>query len=177
MTRKLPRVHIEPMTRAHERDFLLGVRRSRELHRPWGDPPLTSAQFRKYVTTTSSDAQRAYALLNDDDELVGVINVSQIVHGSFRSAYLGYYALSPFNGKGYLSSGMAAVIRAAFGKLRLHRLEANIQPSNAASIALVKRLGFSLEGYSKKYLKIGGKWRDHERWAITKEAWSKRAGD
>ena len=54
----------------------------------------------------------------------------------------------------------------AFKSMKLHRLEANIQPGNAASIALVRSCGFSKEGYSPRYLKIGGRWRDHERWAI-----------
>ena len=57
----------------------------------------------------------------------------------------------------------------AFDSLRLHRLEANIQPSNAASIALAKGAGFRLEGFSPRYLKIDGQWRDHERWAIVAE--------
>ena len=67
--------------------------------------------------------------------------------------------------------GMQQVIRHCFGALRLHRLEANIQPENKRSIALVKALGFSKEGYSPRYLKISGKWMDHERWAIRTEQW------
>jgi ribosomal-protein-alanine N-acetyltransferase len=61
---------------------------------------------------------------------------------------------------------MRLLVRHAFTAMKLHRLEANIQPGNQASIALVKRCGFEREGYSPRYLKIGGRWRDHERWAI-----------
>jgi ribosomal-protein-alanine N-acetyltransferase len=165
----LPRVRLELVALRHEAVFLAAVRRSRALHRPWGAPPATAQQFRRYVKASSGDAQRAYLMFNAEAELVGVATVSQVVRGLFRSAYLGYFAFVPHAGHGYLSSGLAAVIRAAFGKLQLHRLEANIQPGNARSIALVKRLGFRLEGYSEKYLKIGGQWRDHERWAITKD--------
>ncbi len=101
--------------------------------------------------------------------MVGVYNVSQIYYGHLRSAYLGYYAFTPFSGQGYMSEGIRLTLRHAFGPLKLHRLEANIQPENEPSRALVKGAGFRLEGYSPRYLKIGGRWRDHERWAILAE--------
>ena len=65
-----------------------------------------------------------------------------------------------------MTEGLTLVIGKAFGALGLHRLEANVQPDNDASIRLVRRLGFRREGYSPRYLKINGRWRDHERWAI-----------
>jgi ribosomal-protein-alanine N-acetyltransferase len=113
----------------------------------------------------------------DDGELAGVINISEIVRGVFCSGYLGYYAFVPHAGGGYMRSGLAAVLRLAFRQYKLHRLEANIQPDNRRSIALVRSLGFSREGYSPRYLKIAGRWRDHERWALTVDAWrtSRRA--
>jgi ribosomal-protein-alanine N-acetyltransferase len=68
-----------------------------------------------------------------------------------------------------MTEGIELVLHHAFGALGLHRLEANIQPNNAASIALAKGAGFRLEGFSPRYLKIDGHWRDHERWAIVAE--------
>jgi ribosomal-protein-alanine N-acetyltransferase len=70
-----------------------------------------------------------------------------------------------------MSAGLALVLRQAFRQLGLHRVEANIQPDNARSIALVRRLGFRREGFSPRYLKLGGRWRDHERWALLREEW------
>jgi ribosomal-protein-alanine N-acetyltransferase len=63
------------------------------------------------------------------------------------------------------------VLREAFVELRLHRLEANIQPGNQASLALAKGAGFKREGFSPRYLKISGRWRDHERWALLADDW------
>jgi ribosomal-protein-alanine N-acetyltransferase len=61
------------------------------------------------------------------------------------------------------------VLGSVFGDLGLHRVEANIQPGNIRSTGLVQRLGFEKEGFSRRYLKIGGEWRDHERWALLAE--------
>ena len=96
----------------------------------------------------------------------GVINVNEVVLGAFRSGYLSYYVFAEFERRGLMRAGLRTVIRHAFSTLRLHRLEANIQPGNRPSIALVKSCGFRKEGLSRRYLKIGGRWRDHERWAI-----------
>lgn len=106
--------------------------------------------------------------------LGGVVNLNEIVRGSFESAYLGYYAFEPHGGRGLVYAGLRLVIARAFGELGLHRLEANIQPENSKSIALVKRLGFTREGFSPRYLKLGGRWRDHERWALLREYWRAR---
>ncbi len=106
---------------------------------------------------------------NEDAAIAGVFNLSQIVYGSFRNAYLGYYAFVPFAGNGCMREGMRLVMRHAFGSLGLHRLQANIQPGNAASIALVRGAGFRKEGFSPRYLKIAGRWRDHESWAALAE--------
>jgi ribosomal-protein-alanine N-acetyltransferase len=65
-----------------------------------------------------------------------------------------------------MGEAMRLVTRYAFDEMGLHRLEANIQPANTASIALVRSCGFVQEGYSPDYLRVFGEWRDHERWAI-----------
>lgn len=86
--------------------------------------------------------------------------------GLFQSACFGYYAFAGHERQGLMREGLGQVVRVAFGSMGLHRLEANMQPENAASIALARSCGFLQEGYSPRYLKIRGRWRDHERWAI-----------
>ena len=154
-------------TLADEAEFLARARRSRALHHPWITAPTTRAQFRRYLARL--DGERNYAwlvCLRRTGAIVGVVNVNEVVRGAFRSGYLSYYVFAEFERRGVMRAGLRAVVRHAFGKLRLHRLEANIQPGNRPSIALAKSCGLSKEGYSPRYLKIGGRWRDHERWAI-----------
>jgi ribosomal-protein-alanine N-acetyltransferase len=165
------RVQITSASLEYEAQFLAAVRRSRELHRPWVSPPRSKADFRHYLSIKQSGNSASYFVLSAADELVGVINLTEMVHGAFRNAYLGYYAFSPHQRRGYMAQGLRSVIQSAFQRHGLHRLEANIQPQNRASIALVRSLGFRNEGFSPRYLKIRGRWRDHERWAITREDW------
>lgn len=153
-------------------EFLAAASRSRKLHGLWTSPPRTAQDFDKYVERfTSSDNQIGFWILTEHREIAGVVNISEIIRGRFRSGYLGYYAFAPHSGSGYMTAGLRAVVSKAFRSLGLHRLEANIQPGNEKSRQLVRRLGFKKEGYSPRYLKIAGRWRDHERWAITAEDW------
>ncbi len=101
--------------------------------------------------------------------MAGIVTIDSIVRGRFQSASLSYAAFAPSAGRGYMSEGLALVVRYAFSELRLHRLEASIQPGNQASLRLIRRQGFRKEGYSPGMLFIDGAWRDHERWAITRE--------
>ena len=89
--------------------------------------------------------------------------------GCFQSAYLGFFAVSGFEGRGLISQGLKLVMKKAFNELNLHRLEANIQSENLNSIHLIKANGFRHEGFSPRYLFIDNAWRDHERFAIIKE--------
>jgi [ribosomal protein S5]-alanine N-acetyltransferase len=154
-------------TPADETEFIAKSRRSRPLHLPWTKPPTTRREFRGLLDDARDERRRVWLVcLRGSGEIAGVVNVSEIVRGSFRSAYLGYYVFAGFERRGLMRQGLKAVVRHAFYTERLHRLEANIQPTNRASLALAKSCGFVKEGYSRRYLKIGGVWRDHERWAI-----------
>ena len=167
------RVRLELLSAKHERAFLAAVRASRALHDPWTAPPSTTAAFRRSLEAKSHDRNIGFLVFSGSDDLVGYVGVSEIVRGSFQSAYLGYYVFAPFQRRGFMRSALDQIISRLFRKNGLHRVEANIQPLNTASIRLVRRLGFRKEGLSLRYLKIKGMWRDHERWAITREEWKR----
>ncbi|HUZ68770.1 MAG TPA: GNAT family N-acetyltransferase [Candidatus Saccharimonadales bacterium] len=153
-------------------DFIAAARASRTLHQSWIEAPDSEARFAGFLLLSGRDDHVAYLLRHTScGELVGYANVSNIVRGAFQSAYLGYGAFASHAGRGLMTQGLRLVIDTAFGELGLHRLEANIQPANARSLALVQRLGFQKEGYSPRYLRLDGDWRDHERWALSTENW------
>lgn len=151
--------------------FIALAQRSRALHTLWTSAPSTPETFADYLALIDSPANRGFLACMPDqagkgEQIAGVFNLSQIVMGNFCSAYLGYYVFAGYERRGVMRAGLQQLVRHAFGPLKLHRLEANIQPGNTASIALVRSCGFRQEGFSPCYLKVNGRWRDHERWAI-----------
>jgi ribosomal-protein-alanine N-acetyltransferase len=165
------RVELRHPTAADRVEFIAAMRASRELHRGWL-PLATPETFDRLLRRVSDERSEPLLVFRrEDGAIVGYFNIGEIVGGTFQSAYLGYGAVAAHAGQGYMTEGLQLLLRHAFTELRLHRLEANIQPGNRASIALVKRAGFVREGFSERYLKIGGRWRDHDRWAIRAEQW------
>jgi ribosomal-protein-alanine N-acetyltransferase len=175
-----PRVYLRRPRPRDAAAFIAGARLSDRLHRGWVQAPTTKASFTAYLRRFAGPKSRDTASAShigvvvckfDDDALIGVFNFSEIVRGAFESSYLGYYAFAPHVGQGYMSEGLHLVMALAFVKLKLHRIEANVQPTNRPSVALVRRAGFTREGFSRRYVKIVGRWRDHERWAMLAEDW------
>ncbi|HYO46643.1 MAG TPA: GNAT family protein [Gemmatimonadota bacterium] len=119
----------------------------------------------------TEDSERYVIRRIADGAVVGSAELSRIAHGNFQSPYLGYRVGVEHRRQGYMAEALQLVLRHAFRTLGLHRVEANVQPGNDASIALVRRAGLTREGFSRRYLKIGGRWCDHERWALLKEDW------
>lgn len=163
------RIGIRPLASSDEAAFVAAARRSRALHRPWVRAPTRPDAFARYLARFDGQANFGFVVVSvPAGELVGAINLTQVVYGVLRSGYLGFFAFAGHDGRGRMKQGLRVVVRHAFRDLKLHRLEANIQPGNLASIALVRACGFHYEGHSPAYLKIGGRWRDHERWAIVR---------
>jgi ribosomal-protein-alanine N-acetyltransferase len=152
--------------------FLAAVQASVALHHPWVAPPHSLDAFATYLQRLArEDYEGRLICLQTTGALVGVINLNNIIHGAFHNAFLGYYAFAPLAGQGLMREGLKLMLAYAFRELQLHRVEANIQPGNLASLALVKKCGFTKEGFSRRYLQVDGEWRDHERWALLAEDW------
>ncbi len=170
MPPRVSRVLLRPLQAGDASEIVRLARASRALHRSWVHPPGDHAAFRSYLRRSRQETVRTLVVVRrEDGAIVGLFSLSQIFLGNFRSAYLGYWIGAPYAGRGCMREGMALLLRYAFRRLKLHRVEANVQPENVASRALVRRAGFRKEGYSQRYLKMAGRWRDHERWAITVE--------
>ncbi len=165
-----PRVALRPPVEADQTEFTERVLASRELHYPWieySDPVLW---LESLLARNRTDTDRCRLVCDaDTGSIAGVMNLSQISPEPFLNAFVGYYAFVPFAGLRYMTAAMPLLLRYAFGELGLHRIQANVQPGNGASIALVRGIGFHYEGYSPRYLFINGDWRDHEQWVMLAE--------
>ncbi|CAN5453782.1 GNAT family protein [soil metagenome] len=164
------RVYLRRPSLADTGAFVAAVAASQALHLPWVQAPATPAAFEHYLERMAEPSHEPFLVRRrGSDAIVGVINLTNIVLGSFCSGYLGYYAFRGYERQGLMREGLRLVIEHSFGQLGLHRLEANIQPGNLASLALARSCGFQREGFSPRYLRINGDWRDHERWAVVAE--------
>ncbi len=164
-----------------DRDEWVKLREASEPHlRPWDptppgadEPPPADILFANLLGTAATEHSRRFLICRlTDGTIVGQVSLNQIFRGPFQNAVAGYWIGAPFTRRGYMRDALRAALAYAFDDLGLHRVEANIIPANEPSIALVRGLGFRLEGLSVRYLRIDGDWRDHERWAITREEWS-----
>ena len=143
---------------------------NRSFHHPWCAPFTDNEGFNAWWRGVVAGPKASFIACDDEGRLIGVVNLTEIVFGCFCSAYLAYHGMREHCGRGLMTQAVRRVTQIAFDDLGLHRLEANIQPTNQASIRLVQRLGFEREGYSRSYLRIGEEWRDHERWALLADA-------
>lgn len=159
---------IREPTLQDEAQFLSATQKSISLHRQWVKAPKTSEEFRAYIKRSQQENQKSFLVLKNN-VIAGVFNINEIVRGCFQNAFLGFYAVSGFENQGAMSAGLKLVLKYAFQELKLHRIEANIQPENTQSINLVKKNKFRYEGFSPRYLKINNEWCGHEHWAITYE--------
>jgi [ribosomal protein S5]-alanine N-acetyltransferase len=169
------RVYLRHPRKGDMDEFTGLVNASRHFLHPGVTPASTPEAYTRYLQYSRRKSVCATLVCRSEDfRIMGVSNLSQIFLGNLKSAYLGYWIGAPFAGQGYMTEALDLVLSYAFETLRLHRVAANIQPENGDSKALVVRIGFRMEGFSPRYLKVAGRWQDHERWAIHREEWADR---
>ena len=101
-------------------------------------------------------------LILDDGVVAGMISLSNVVRGPFQSGNIGYFVAREHNGRGLATSAVELVVDEAFSTVGLHRVEAGTLLDNARLPArLLQKAGFEQFGLAKRYLHIGGAWRDH----------------
>jgi [ribosomal protein S5]-alanine N-acetyltransferase len=98
---------------------------------------------------------------NEDNQLIGTINLFSVMRGSIQSAFLGYFLDEKHNGRGFTTEAVKLIVDFAFSELKLHRVEAGVMPHNLGSIRVLEKAGFEKEGLARKNVKINGKWEDH----------------
>lgn len=167
------KVHLQLPAPSHKNTFMEFVNRNRAFHEPWVYVPDDPKYYDQYLRRMKIGKMLGFfVFINEGKKFAGVVNLNNVRLDPFGSGSLGYYAEEEECGNGYMKEAIWLVLRHAFLKIGLNRVEVNIQPENEASIALVKSAGFKKEGFSRKYLKIGNQYRDHERWAYLAEDFS-----
>ncbi len=158
---------------------------SRRFLTPWEPtwPPdaLSRGAFRRRLARYAADwrADQGYSFFlfrREDGRLVGGIGLSNVRRGVAESGSLGYWIGERFARQGYMTAGLDLVLRFAFERLRLHRVEAACLPHNAPSRRLLLKSGFREEGYAREYLCIDGRWQDHVLFALLHDEWAERLG-
>lgn len=148
--------------------------------RPWeatiapveGEILARGGTYSEYIKTLDSEARSGVSFMWGmflDEQFVGQISLGNIGYGSQRGAHVGYWVAQSAAGRGVTPTAVAMVVDFAFSNLKLHRIEVNIRPENAASLRVAEKLGLRFEGVRKSYLHINGQWADHNAYAITAE--------
>ncbi|MDF2890728.1 MAG: alanine acetyltransferase [Clostridia bacterium] len=119
------------------------------------------------IEQSKNDVRYSFGIfLNETDELIGNVALTEVLRGSLQSCYIGYYLDQQQNGKGCMTEAVKLAVDFAFRELKLHRIEAGVMPHNIRSMRVLEKAGFHKEGIAVKNVKINGRWEDHQVLAI-----------
>lgn len=180
-------VHLRPLQPRDEVAFVRLMDSSAESWAPWTpspDRPMSSSErFRRERRRAEATARAGTHLrlggFTPNGTLVGLFALNEIVRGVLESAHASWQVGSEWVGRGLATAGVRALLDLAFTPppegVGLHRVQANIMPSNAASLRVAHKVGFREEGLARRYLRIAGAWQDHAVYALTTEEWSPKS--
>ncbi len=183
LERTTERLTLRRLRQGDEAAFVGMVAESFEAWAPWtpaSPPGITHAdRFRHEMARADRGARRGTHLrlggFDPDGRLVGLFSLNEIVRGVFESAYAGWQVRASEQGRGVGTEGVRALLDLAFAPepdgLGLHRVQANIMPTNAASLRVAEKLGLRKEGEAERYLRIADRWEDHVMFGVTAEEW------
>jgi ribosomal-protein-alanine N-acetyltransferase len=169
------RVYLRPPARGDWKQWAALRAQSRAFIEPWepvwSSDTLTRKAFlrrlRAYAMNTQADASYSFFIFRAaDNVLLGGVSINHVRRGISQTCSIGYWIGEPYARHGYMTEAVSGLLEFAFDHLRLHRIGAACLPNNEASRALLEKLGFTEEGYARKYLRINGEWHDHVLYAI-----------
>ena len=164
------KVFLRQPKREDLKEFASLAKTGAKFHKNLVNPPKDKESFYEYFLRNEKPENSCFLICCfEGEKTAGTVNLSHIFGGDFQNAYLGYYLFVDFTEKGLMTEAIELILKCAFETLKLHRIEANVQPENKDSIAVLQRKRFTKEGFSRKCLKIGGHWRKHQRWAVLVE--------
>jgi [ribosomal protein S5]-alanine N-acetyltransferase len=131
--------------------------------------PLSYRQLRRGLDLAARDGTLLPFVIEVDDRLVGQMQLFDIVWGSRATGWAGYWLDEGSTGRGYATWALATLVDHALLTAGLHRVEVGIRPENAASLAVVQRLGLPEEGLRRGLMHVDGRWRDHRCFAVLAE--------
>lgn len=181
IVRSTSRLLLRPLDGSDAAAFLHMLEVSREAWRPWtpapapdvGDRELFERELRRVRAGARTGSHLRLGGFTDDGALAGIFALNEIVRGVFQSAYASWQVSADRWSRGLGTEGARALLDIAFDPppdgLGLHRVQANIMPSNAPSLRIAEKVGFRREGTALSFLLIAGRWEDHAMFAITRE--------
>ena len=170
-------VGLRPLRQSDGRRWREVRRRNVDWLRPWeatlppeaqtdGDQIPTFGMMVRRLRREAREGRTLPWALTYQGDLVGQVTVGGIAWGSLRAAYIGYWIDSAVAGRGIMPTAVAMACDHSLDTLKLHRIEINIRPENAASLRVVEKLGLRREGERPAYLHIDGDWRDHVTYTV-----------
>ncbi|MGE9808530.1 MULTISPECIES: GNAT family N-acetyltransferase [unclassified Janibacter] len=128
----------------------------------WFEEDFQRDEVRTVLSEVEAGRMAAFAITDENGDLVGRLNLNGIVRGAFQSAALGYWVSASHTRRGLATAAVEEVAAIAFGPLGLHRIQAETLLANGTSRRVLERNGFVRYGLAPEYLRIAGRWQDVE---------------